>query len=80
MSEFKVGDECWTWSLNVYGSYLPFFTKYSITEIIHQERISFACLSHEKLTDTAMSLDLIFKSKQEAIDAMIARLHELKDV
>lgn len=79
MTDYKEGDEVWTWSLTVYGGYLPFFTKYKITEIVQSGTYIFACLSHDRLCDMSMPIDLIFNTKNEAIDAMINLLETLKD-
>lgn len=77
--EFKVGDKCYTWSLTVFGAYMPFFDEYEITSIIHQDKLSFACLSHDIQVDMAMPLHLIFRSRNEAIDALIDLLEGAKD-
>jgi hypothetical protein len=79
MNDFKIGDKCWTWSLTVFGSYIPFFSEYEITNIIHQENISFCCLYHEHQVGMAMPLEFIFKSKNEAIDGLIKLVEGLKD-
>lgn len=80
IAPFKVGDKCYTWSLTVFGAYMPFFSEYEITSIIHQDNLSFACLSHDIQVDMAMPLHLIFRTKDEAIDALIELLEEVKDV
>jgi len=75
---FKVGDKCWTWSLTVFGAYIPFFDQYQITSIIHQANLSFVYLSHDVQVDMVIPLHLVFKEKHEAIEALISLLNKIK--
>jgi hypothetical protein len=69
MSEFKVGDECWYFTTNGnewYGAYS--------TDWLEIESTTTLSYMIDKYADENM----YFKSKSEAIDAMMERLHELR--
>jgi|GEM_PF-657368 len=68
------GDTC---SL-IISPHIPLFSEYKITEIIHRDSCSFACLSHEEQVSMAMPLHLIFKTRREAINGLIKLLEDLK--
>ena len=80
MTDFKVGDKVWTWNLLVWGGLYPHFTTCEITKIHEDYPNPFAELSHDKYADCAMPLNCLFQTKNQAIETMIKKLEEMKDV
>lgn len=69
MSDFKVGDEVWMWGF-MNGDMIGFSPKHLVIDsvLLNQE------------PNTLFKGVALFKSKQEAIDAMIAHVEELKEI
>lgn len=76
MNDFKIGDKAWFFRTEIYDIVLS-------TGIIQQmklERVKMRRRTWVLFTfDDWMYLNCIFKSKSEAIDAMIKRLQDLKN-
>lgn len=79
MSDFQIGDKVWTWSITIFGRYIPHFSEYEITDIERYSSNQFAHLSIEGVPNLSMPFEFIFSSKNEAIDKFIELIGALKD-